>query len=307
MNTWTSLSPFARTAGVAALVVAMTSCNTRSSVFDGGVAPSAPVPPPLPAVPVPVSVLFSTTMSPAGLIGGRPSEGRLLLTQPAPAGGKTVALSTDDPSVTLPPNAHIPQGADAVTFPVTTAPVNADRQATITASLDGRTASGTLSLWSLALPTFFSFSNETVAPNGDRTFVTRRVTADSGRFSAFCSRHRVSIWISSSAQSASWSAEFMSRNTSTPLRTGTYQVQCTVLGGCSFEMGPTLSLSGTGICGAVPGGSFTIHELDMTSRGVVRRFYATFEERCTGTSRVTGEVRLTNPERLADDTSCLTP
>lgn len=86
----------------------------------------------------PVSV-DSLTLSPNSLVGGNSSTGTVTLNGPAPAGGLSIALSSNRAQATLPATVVIPEGATSATFTVNTTVVATQVQATLYASLNGRT------------------------------------------------------------------------------------------------------------------------------------------------------------------------
>jgi toxin ParE1/3/4 len=70
---------------------------------------------------------FTLSFAPPGVLGGRAAAGSVRLTLPAPSSGVQVLLSSADGAVVVPPNVTVAPGVEAVTFPVTTTPVDADR------------------------------------------------------------------------------------------------------------------------------------------------------------------------------------
>ncbi|HKB10443.1 MAG TPA: hypothetical protein VKD69_07310 [Vicinamibacterales bacterium] len=86
-----------------------------------------------PDVPATPSLLTLTTDAPAAL-GGQPMRGLIGLQTPAPAGGATISLSSDNPVVTVPPSVPIAAGNSATTFVASTSAVTSPSGATITAS-----------------------------------------------------------------------------------------------------------------------------------------------------------------------------
>jgi trimeric autotransporter adhesin len=66
--------------------------------------------------------------------GGASAEGWVYLSEPAPAGGVTVALSSSEASVTVPSSVTVPEGEDSVSFTIATQEVPQLVQATITAT-----------------------------------------------------------------------------------------------------------------------------------------------------------------------------
>ena len=70
----------------------------------------------------PVS-LTSLTLNPTSLLGGNTSTGTVTLSAPAPAGGASVVLASDNSAAQVPASVTVVAGATAATFPVTTFPV----------------------------------------------------------------------------------------------------------------------------------------------------------------------------------------
>ena len=96
----------------------------------------------------PAIVPMTLSLNPASLNGGDTSEATVTLTGPAPKGGFVVALSSSDPAaqVPVPATVTVPFGSTAAVFPVTTSAVTQQVTATITATLNGKSASGTLTV-----------------------------------------------------------------------------------------------------------------------------------------------------------------
>jgi hypothetical protein len=113
------------------------------------------------------------TLNPPAVIGGNSAQGTVTLTNPAPFGGLQVALSSSDPSATVPASVTVAAGNNSATFNITTSAVVNSTTSTISASYNGGAAqtatlfvnSGTLlsqAGWSVA----FVDSQETVRENG---------------------------------------------------------------------------------------------------------------------------------------------
>jgi hypothetical protein len=77
--------------------------------------------------------LSALGVSPAALTGGGKATGTVTLTGPAPV-AVSVALSSSDPSATVPASLTVPAGASSATFSISTQVVSADRPVTISAS-----------------------------------------------------------------------------------------------------------------------------------------------------------------------------
>ena len=92
--------------------------------------------------------LISVTFSPSSVAGGATSTGTVTLTAPAGSGtgAVTVKLSKSNSPVTIPATVSVPIHKASATFTVTTLAVNATTSATVTASLNGQTKQGALTL-----------------------------------------------------------------------------------------------------------------------------------------------------------------
>ena len=99
-----------------------------------------PVPPPPPA-------LSSLTLNPSTVIGGvQSSTGRVTLSEPVPAGGVTVILSSNSGTASVPSSVFIPAGATSATFTVNTSIVLISTSANISATYNGTTRTATLTV-----------------------------------------------------------------------------------------------------------------------------------------------------------------
>jgi hypothetical protein len=91
--------------------------------------------------------LESLTLDPNTVVGGNPSTGTVSLNAPAPSGGLQVQLSSSHPNVaSVPPSVTIPAGQRSAIFTVNTQAVASQTQVTITATLNGRSRSATLTV-----------------------------------------------------------------------------------------------------------------------------------------------------------------
>ena len=87
----------------------------------------------------------SVSLNPTSVVGGNPSTGTVTLTGPAPTGGTSVALLSDNASATVPSSVTVAAGATTATFTVTTTAVGVDGTANVSATANG-TASAALTL-----------------------------------------------------------------------------------------------------------------------------------------------------------------
>jgi len=92
------------------------------------------------------AALGSLVFSPAGVTGGSFSTGMVTLTHPAPAGGATVSLTSDNAAATVPASVPVAAGATSGTFSVTTTAVTAAVTANITATYNGVSQSAALTI-----------------------------------------------------------------------------------------------------------------------------------------------------------------
>jgi hypothetical protein len=74
----------------------------------------------------------SVSVSPLIVTGGQSAMGTVTLNQAALTGGASVALSSDDPAVTVPSSALVAEGQTSANFPVTTSAVAANKTVTLT-------------------------------------------------------------------------------------------------------------------------------------------------------------------------------
>ncbi len=90
--------------------------------------------------------ILSLTLTPASVVGGLSASGTVTLTNPAPTGGTSVALSVPAGPVTVPATVAVAAGATTADFTVMTTAVTASTPVTITATYGGGSQSATLTL-----------------------------------------------------------------------------------------------------------------------------------------------------------------
>ncbi|WP_025228943.1 PQQ-binding-like beta-propeller repeat protein [Fimbriimonas ginsengisoli] len=110
--------------------------------------------------------------SPNPVIGGNPVTGTVNITGPAPTGGLTVSLASDDPCAVVPASVNVSAGASAATFGITTPIVKLNTFSHVTATLGSSTGVRALYVYSPAV-TSLSLSPATVTGG---TSVTGTVT-----------------------------------------------------------------------------------------------------------------------------------
>ena len=92
------------------------------------------------------SVPSSVTMTPNAVVGGVSSTGRVTINGPAGPDGAVVTLVSSSPKVTVPATVTVPAGATSATFTASTATVPSNISATVRASFNGTTVTGTLTV-----------------------------------------------------------------------------------------------------------------------------------------------------------------
>jgi hypothetical protein len=105
--------------------------NTAGASCGGGVTPVA---------------LASVSVTPASVVGGTGTTGKITLTGAAPAGGFAVTLSSSSPKATFAANATVSQNLTTKSFPIATSAVTTNTNVTITATAGGVTKTATLTL-----------------------------------------------------------------------------------------------------------------------------------------------------------------
>jgi hypothetical protein len=138
---------------LAAVVVALATASTAPA--SGG----STTPPPSSAS------LSSLKLNPRDVVGGDTSTGTVTLTAAAPAGGFTVALSSDNTAAAnVPASVTVPAGATSATFTVTTNTVQNSQSADIIGTAGGVTVYDIITVW-----TEFAFTHGSIAiiPGGN--------------------------------------------------------------------------------------------------------------------------------------------
>jgi len=95
----------------------------------------------------PPSTLSTMDINPSSVVGGNASSGTIVMSTPAPDGGAVVSLSSSDPSVaSVPSTVTVPGNTFTGGFTILTSSVSASRNITITATYNGATRTGTLTV-----------------------------------------------------------------------------------------------------------------------------------------------------------------
>jgi hypothetical protein len=113
---------------------------TRTSCRDSNPSPSGPT-------------ATAVAFSPSSVGGGSPATGTVTLSAAADGNTSLVTLVSGDPAVlSVPGRVVATAGSTTTAFPVTTTSVTATRSVTVTATVDGGSASGTLTITPATTP-----------------------------------------------------------------------------------------------------------------------------------------------------------
>jgi uncharacterized protein (TIGR03437 family) len=99
----------------------------------------------------------SLTLSPASVAGEETVEATVVISEPAPAGGARVELSSGSSAATVPSTVTVPEGATSTSFSISTGAVGSNQTATLTATYGGSSAQATLSVTQAAAPANAAF------------------------------------------------------------------------------------------------------------------------------------------------------
>jgi len=93
------------------------------------------------------TALSSVRVNPTTVVGGSTAQGTANLTGPAPTGGLTVSLASDNQSVAgVPPSVTVPSGSSSANFNVTTSTVVNETSAMISGAYSGATSGSSLTV-----------------------------------------------------------------------------------------------------------------------------------------------------------------
>jgi hypothetical protein len=91
--------------------------------------------------------LTSVSLNPTTVAGGHKSTGTVTLSGPAPAGGVTISLTSNNTFIgTVPASVVVPAGSTTATFAVSTRSFLITWQVVITASYNGTSKTATLTV-----------------------------------------------------------------------------------------------------------------------------------------------------------------
>jgi hypothetical protein len=118
-----------------------------------------------PQAPPASAVLTNLDINPTSVAGGDTSSGTVILSVGAPFGGAVVALSSSNPAVaSVPPSVTVPETGFTGGFAISTAAVQATTSVVITASYNGSTRTGTLTVTAGTPPPSTVLTNVAVSP-----------------------------------------------------------------------------------------------------------------------------------------------
>jgi len=223
-------------------------------------------------------------------------QGTVRLTAAAPAGGFEVSLAPDDTLLTMPAMVRVAEGAASVDFAITTREFDTDTAIPVhvTAAGGGETRVVTVNVLARplrSLSTVFSFQS----PSGDYIGNGQSRSFDTSNANFFgavsCEYGAIDIWLNQGEYE--WNLRFGAPY-GTPLRPGTYSNAARQ----PFQPAgsPGLDVGGEGRgCNRIFG-SFTVTDAVYSVSGQIRRFRATFEQRCELPTRpaLTGEVSVSD-------------
>lgn len=126
-------------------------------------------------------VLQSLTVSPASFAGAcRTSTGKVTLSEPAPAGGAVVILSTSNPAATVPASVTVPAGATTARFTITGTAVSSSQTGGVTASYKEVSKSAVLTVRPIGVAGIAVSPNPVVGPAMAQGTVTLECPAGAG-------------------------------------------------------------------------------------------------------------------------------
>jgi hypothetical protein len=97
------------------------------------------------------TALSSVSVNPSSVTGGQSITGTVSISDPAPAGGASISLSSGSSAASVPPTVTVPANATSVNFSVSTAAVGATTMGNITASFSGVTKTVNVTIQPAAL------------------------------------------------------------------------------------------------------------------------------------------------------------
>ena len=117
-----------------------------------------------PSTPPPAPALSAVSASPSSVTGGAASTGTVTLTAGAPAGGASVALSSNIAAASVPPSVTVGAGSTSATFNITTAAVTSQTVGTLTATYGGVSKTAAFTVNPSPPPPAAALSTLTISP-----------------------------------------------------------------------------------------------------------------------------------------------
>lgn len=145
--------------------------------------------------------LQSLTLSPTSVAAGGTVQGTIVLSEPAPAGGAIVALSSNSSAATVPATVTVPAAATSANFTISIGAVSSNQTVAITAVYSGSSAHATLMVTQAAAAAFVSLlSPLTFQPVGyPSSQLTLQVTPDAGNATYTAALEGVPFFINGTA------------------------------------------------------------------------------------------------------------
>ena len=116
------------------------------------------------------SALKTLTISPSAINGGATASGIVMLTGQAPPGGATVMLSSDNAAATPPASVFVNPGSFSTSFTLPTSMVTANTTATLTATWNGASVQGKVTLTPQTSPASLTLSPTSTVGTGGSSF-----------------------------------------------------------------------------------------------------------------------------------------
>ena len=129
----------------------------------------------------PLNSIASLLCSPTTLASGSTSTCTVTLSAAAPSGNVTVALSSNNPALTLPASVTVPAGSTSINFSAVAGSLASNQTANVTASYNGSTGSATINLVAPVLVSSLTCAPSSLGSNATSTCtVTLTAAAPAG-------------------------------------------------------------------------------------------------------------------------------
>jgi hypothetical protein len=209
------------------------------------------------ALTVTAGTFTALTRSPTAVVEGDPSTGTVTLSGPAPAGGATLTLASNNAAATVPASVTVPAGATTATFPITTSAVTAGVNATISATYGATTRSTTLAIRNMTLslsPTAVGGGNTSTATFRLSASVTTPTTATLSSSNTAVATVPASVTIAAGATTATFPVSTSTVSATTAVTIAATHAGITASANLSVRViSPSaLSLSPNNVVGGAP-------------------------------------------------------